>query len=463
MTNAQTLRQKYPSFTYNSYSWELSNQDLLLKFTYTIDPDITFTSQLLVQNVTQETIDSIGTNNLNLYVFTVGMSELFSYWKTTASPKISIKAGYLDEQQLEWWHKLLIKGMGEYFYINQIEFAELNFVKLSCDSDKKHSPENTAIVEPAGILIPVGGGKDSSVTLELLKQKYTAAPFVINPTPASLDTIKQAFGQDATNKLIQVVRTLDPKLLELNHQGFLNGHVPISALIAFSSIMVADLFNYEYVAISNERSSNEGNIWYCDSEVNHQYSKTFEFEQDLHDYQNNYLPPQSPKYFSLLRPLFELQIAQIFAQYPQYHQVFRSCNRGQKTNIWCGQCPKCLFAYSILFPFLGETALVKIFNKNLYSDLSLLETAKELIGVSENKPFECVGTHEETIVAFYLCIQKYKKDGQQLPQLLQAIEQILDQEKDLENRSIKIMTAWNSQHLIPNGEIEALIHTQVHN
>lgn len=463
MTNAQTLRKQYSTFIYQSYSWELINKNLVLKFNYTIEPDISFTAQLVVKNVTQERITGIGTNTLDLYVFTLGMSELFSYWKTTASPKIVIKAGYLDEQQLEWWHKLLIKGMGEYFYVNQIEFTAPNFVQLSCDSEKRHSVENSIRIQPSGILVPIGGGKDSSVSLELLKQKHTVVPYVINPTDASLDTIRKAFNQDTTNTIIEVVRTLDPKLFQLNQQGFLNGHVPLSALIAFSSIMTADLFNYEYVAISNERSSNEGNVWYCDSEVNHQYSKTFEFEQDLRNYQKAYLPPTSPKYFSLLRPLFELQIARIFAQYPQYHQVFRSCNRGQKTNVWCGQCSKCLFAYTILFPFLGETALVKIFSNNLFSDLSLLETAQELIGVSENKPFECVGTHEETIVAFYLCIQKYQKDGQPLPQLLEAIKQILDQEKELENRSGKILTAWNSQHLIPTSEIEELIHNQVNN
>lgn len=59
--------------------------------------------------------------------------------------------------------------------------------------------------------------------------------------------------------------------------------------------------------------------------VNHQYSKTYEFENDFAEYSKKYLKA-NVKYFSFLRPLNEMQIAKIFSRYTKYHKVFKSCN-----------------------------------------------------------------------------------------------------------------------------------------
>ena len=134
-------------------------------------------------------------------------------------------------------------------------------------------------------------------------------------------------------------------MLELNRQGYLNGHTPFSALVAFSGIIAARMHGLSMVALSNESSANESTVQ--GSTVNHQYSKSFKFEEDFHYYQNTYLRG-SAYYFSLLRPLSEFQIARYFAGQKQYHGIFRSCNAGSRTDSWCGHCPKCLFVYLIL-------------------------------------------------------------------------------------------------------------------
>ena len=106
----------------------------------------------------------------------------------------------------------------------------------------------------------------------------------------------------------------------------------------------------KYVALSNESSANESTV--AGSTVNHQYSKSFEFEQDFHKYEKDWLG-SGVYYFSMLRPLSEFQIAKYFAGATAYHDIFRSCNAGSKQDIWCGHCPKCLFVFLILTGVVG--------------------------------------------------------------------------------------------------------------
>ena len=205
-------------------------------------------------------------------------------------------------------------------------------------------------------------------------------------------------------------------MLELNRQGYLNGHTPFSAIVAFSSLIAARLYDLPYIALSNESSANESTV--SGSTVNHQYSKSFQFEQDFHRYAADYLPG-SAYYFSLLRPLSEFQIARYFAGLKQYHQIFRSCNVGSKTDSWCGHCPKCLFVCLILSPFLNREEVKEIFGRDMLEDKELKDTLEKLTGIQEEKPFECVGSRSEVNTAIAITIQKLEEKGEKLPWLLE--------------------------------------------
>ena len=74
---------------------------------------------------------------------------------------------------------------------------------------------------------------------------------------------------------------------------------------------------------SNESSANEPSV--VGTDINHQYSKSFEFENDFRNYEKEFLKTNI-EYFSLLRPLTELQIAMLFSKHKKYHDIFRSCN-----------------------------------------------------------------------------------------------------------------------------------------
>ena len=349
------------------------------------------------------------------------MVELVSYWKITCSPQVVIEAGTLNEDQILWWKDLYFNGLGEFFYVNKITEADQEgFMEMVCalgEEVKEHhdyaKKQDTAGSEK-GVLVPVGGGKDSAVTLELLKSADVPVfAYIINPRGATIHTTESA-DLDADH-VISVHRTLDRRMLQLNKEGFLNGHTPFSALVAFSTVIAARMAGLSYIALSNESSANESTVQ--GSTVNHQYSKSFKFETDFHRYQTDYLPG-SAYYFSMLRPLSEFQIAKYFAKQKQYHAIFRSCNAGSKTDSWCGHCPKCLFVYFILSPFLSREEVKEIFGTDMLEDETMQSTMEQLVGIQEEKPFECVGSRDEINTALVMTIDRLEKDGEKLPYLL---------------------------------------------
>jgi hypothetical protein len=352
----------------------------------------------------------LSVEKLDSFIFNVGMVEIISYWKAACSPQIIIKPYKLSEDQILWWKKLYYYGLGEFFYLNSLSTDIVNFVDIVCESENLTKKQNFILSDT--YIVPIGGGKDSIVTLELLKEAgEVITPLILNPRGASLTTVNNAgFSLEET---IVINRKIDAELLELNEKGFLNGHTPFSALLAFITVMMAVISGKKNIALSNEASANESTIF--GQKINHQYSKSFEFEEDFRNYIIKNVCDEV-NYFSFLRPLHEIQIAKIFSGFPDYFNIFKSCNVGSKNDIWCCSCPKCLFVYIILSPFLNKAELLTIFGKNLYNAENLLYYFTQLIGEAEIKPFECIGTVEEVNIA--VCKVINKSGSKELPYLL---------------------------------------------
>ena len=412
----EKYREKYKEFCYNRYFAYEDEQAVYLEYEFEIPGLAKFYPKLQI-NKKKFKFKSISTQYAQNMIFHIGMIELISYWKCTCSPKVVIKCGYLDEEQINWWKKLYYYGLGELFYRNNIKTDMQNFIEIKCISKEKQFDYDAVTDTYDGYIVPIGGGKDSVVTLETLrinKQNYYG--LIINPKSVTLKCAEIAGLDD--NHIIEIYRTIDKNLIDLNEKGFINGHTPFSAMLAFVSYFVAYLLSKKYIALSNEVSSNESNI--KGKKVNHQYSKSFEFECDFEHYADKYL--KTPvKYFSFLRPLNELQIAKLFSKHEQYHHTFKSCNVGSKEKEWkwCCNCAKCLFAYIILSPYLYKKKLVSIFGTDMLENEQLLTTFLELTGNKETKPFDCVGTFEEVNFAISQTIQNIEKEGKQLPYLLQ--------------------------------------------
>jgi hypothetical protein len=291
------------------------------------------------------------------------------------------------------------------------------------------------------VIIPVGGGKDSVVTLEMLQKSKSVRPFIMNPRGATIECSRLAgFNSD---EFIEVNRRIDPLLLELNARGFLNGHTPFSALLAFYSLLVSAIAGHRHIALSNESSANEPTV--AGTDVNHQYSKSYAFESDFREYVKEYISPDF-NYFSFLRPLNELQIARLFAEQVKYYPVFKSCNAGSKTDIWCCNCSKCLFAFTILSPFIPMIELVHIFGKNLFELPQMLEYLKELTGITDVKPFECVGTIDEVNAALQLFIAEHKHE--KLPLLLDYYSNSNNFSPFNSGLAVRLLNEFNNDHFV---------------
>ena len=425
------FREQYKEFYYNSYSIKEDNESILIEFEFEIPNLAVFhpTTKILKKQMHFKSLNTIQAKNM---AFHIGLIELISYWKSVCCPQIVIKCGYLSKEQIQWWKKLYFYGLGELFYTNNIKTTFDEFVSIRCEQEKNELLYNSIEEESDGYIVPIGGGKDSVVTLETLKiDKEKDYCLIINPKPVTLKCAEIA-GLD-NNHIIEIYRTIDKKLLELNSQGMINGHTPFSAMLAFTSYFVAYLLSKKYIALSNENSANESNV--IGEKVNHQYSKSFEFEKDFEEYSNKYL--KAPvKYFSFLRPLNELQIAKIFSKHEKYHKTFKSCNVGSKEKEWkwCCNCAKCLFAYTILSPFLYKEKLVDIFGEDMFEKKELLNTFIELTGNGETKPFDCVGTFEEVNFAISKTIENIIKEKGELPYLLKYYKdnfELADTSKDI--------------------------------
>lgn len=401
------LRQKYPSFTYEQFTYSFKKENRLsIEFHFSVDNSYHFRPKMELNLGNYITPSS---NNIEIegIIFHLGLIEMISYWKAFCSPIIVIKPYRLSIEQENWWKKLFRKGLGEFFFQNGIspDFANLITFEYPISSTYFASSSFPYVPTSQKVIVPIGGGKDSVVTLETLRKEKAVIPFIINPRGATFDCAKQA-GFINEEDIIILQREIAPLLLELNKQGFLNGHTPFSAMLAFYTLLVATLTSVRDIALSNEASANEPTI--PGTDINHQYSKSLEFETDFQYYVKTFMN-DCCHYFSYLRPYTELEIAEKFATFTDYHFIFKSCNAGSKENRWCCSCSKCLFAYLILSPFIEDEKMIQIFGEDLLNKEELLPYFEELTGIAENKPFECVGTIDEVNKAVQMIKESRKE------------------------------------------------------
>ncbi len=442
-----SLREQYKEFLYKGFRTQVSEGVYEVTFSYEIPGLSDFETVWKFPGVDRKVDAAI----LNRLFFELGMAEAISYWKVTCAPVLKVQCGMLSEWQNKWWRKLFYNGLGEFMYVNGIEISEEDLLTIVCEPGgvplalEESVGKLTDTASYTGCLVPVGGGKDSVVSMEVLKDEDVTV-YRINPD-ATVANVLAAAGREY--KTCFVNRKLDPRILEMNKRGFLNGHIPFSAVVAFSTFIAAYLRGIRYIALSNESSANESTV--VGSFVNHQYSKSYEFEADFMEYIGSILETDI-RYFSLLRPLSELQIASLFARYKKYHKAFRSCNAGSKQGIWCCNCPKCLFVYIILSPFLSEESLVEIFGENLLDAEKSEKYFRELTGLDENKPFECVGTRSEVV----MCLKKYLEKGGTALLPVKYRDWLSAQPGDVDTA----LSEWNAVHGVP-AELEKLVKTEL--
>jgi hypothetical protein len=347
-----------------------------------------------------------------------------SYYKTCLPKTIEVRTQPLTEAQARFWHTMYEEGLGEFFFRNRIDFRGLIHFPFEPGLETGSTPPlppREEGMQGKKVLVPIGGGKDSVVTAELLRKAgATVTLFRVGQHPV-IDRLAEAMGLP----LLTVKRSLSSRLFTLNEEGALNGHVPITGYLSFLAVVVALLGDFDAVAFGNEESASYGNVTYLGKEINHQWSKSLACEEMVRNYIAASIHP-SLRYFSHLRTWSELNVVREFAKYPQYLPLTTSCNtnwrivKERPANLWCGECPKCAFVFALYAVSLPRPTLLKTFGKDLFADANLLPLYKQLLGLEGFKPFECVGTPEETREAFRLAHGRKEWEGTPAMELFTA-------------------------------------------
>ena len=354
-----------------------------------------------------------------------------SYYKTGAASVIDLGEHATTPEERAFLTRYYVDGLGEFAHRNGLDLRGLRIVGPDAEPDAP--PEShqagTGAYEPAPgrPLIPFGGGIDSIVTVTALADDHPeAALFVVHPPADHFAAIEDAAAVTGL-PVVHVAREIDQLVRRSGELGFLNGHVPVTAVITAAAVVAATLGRRDAVVLSNEWSASVPTLVVDGIAINHQWSKGDEFEQSFQRLVESTVGP-GLSVFSYLRPRTELWVAEQFARLRRYHPVFRSCNhafhqdRARRLDHWCGTCDKCCFIDLILSPYVARADLEAIFAgteplENPVNDGRL----RALLDLGDvERPFECVGDIDECRTAVLLAAERADRAGDQRLRQLRA-------------------------------------------
>ncbi len=341
-----------------------------------------------------------------------------SYYKTAVPPSVRCETGEPPPATARLLEALYSEGLGEFAYTNAL--PALPAPRFPGAGKPSPAAEPIAQAQPSRVLVPVGGGKDSVVALEIVRAAgIETALFSVGDAPPIART-----AHIAELPWLVARRRLDPELARLNGAGALNGHVPVTAIVSCVAALVAALAGFDAVAMANERSASSGNLAWGGVEINHQFSKSLRAEELLRGALAE--ADTGVELFSILRTSSELAIARAFARMERYHAAFTSCNAifridpQLRAASWCCECPKCRFVYLALAPFTTPPHLRAIFGRDLLDEEDQYEGFALLTATGGHKPFECVGEEQESIAAIRLLAADERWRGQRVLERLVA-------------------------------------------
>lgn len=387
------MTKKYKQFRFEKYHFDYETYELSLHYSY--DGERSYKERVSFSPPTGET-EEVNRKMIDALAFYTFIVAGTSYYKSFVAAEMVVVDRVIDYWQADFFNMIYRGGLGQFLYENELKPDAV--AQFSGTVEHTDHPED---YEGAGVLLMQSGGKDSLLSAELMRQAGNEFTSWHMSSTGKYPPVLDELGAD----VLVGKRRLD---LEAIHRdwddGAYNGHIPFSALYAGFAMIQAVLHGKNLVIASNERSADQANVMVDGFEVNHQFSKTYQVEQAIERYLHRYVSSDL-HYGSILRPLNDVQVAALFARlaWPKYRQKYSSCNLANYKQgsddgrlSWDGTCAKCANTFLILAPFVPKLELLELFGgKNLLRDGELTETFRQLLGMSDIKPFECVGTFEE--------------------------------------------------------------------
>jgi UDP-N-acetyl-alpha-D-muramoyl-L-alanyl-L-glutamate epimerase len=381
-------------------AWEVEGTAVRLRTA--LDGLATFVETLTLRDVDGEALaPDVSDARVRGALDVLALTTSLSYLKATLPARVEVEVplGPAAHRMLE---ALLVDGLAELAFVNGLGPLDDAFTlhgSVEADEASGSVTTGSGAEVPPGVLVTVGGGKDSAVSLALAARHDPGALAVsVNPREPMRTTAAWA-GVG----LVSIERQLDPQLIALNAAGAINGHVPITAIVTSLAALAAAVLGRGTVLVSNEASADEPTRTVGTWRINHQYSKTSAFERLLGAALDE--AGAQVRIVSLVRPLSELAIARLAARLPGLVASVTSCNAAYSLSAprpgWCGACPKCRFVELALAPFTERTALVADLGFDALADPTQVDGFAAMLD-DATKPFECVGTVAEVRLALDL-------------------------------------------------------------
>ncbi len=432
----------YKTFVIHWYDFNQETKECVFFFSF--DDDIFFEEKISfgVEGFSSLALDK---DLSHAMLSRISLALWVSYYKCFPTTSIEVKWRWLSETEQEFWWDFYCLGLGEFFFQNKLTPIRPHFVGNNVIPQVDAS---LGIVKTSKYLLCIWWWKDSLTSAGLLNQMW-------------VDYDVFTFGKDYSihaasaevlwcNHMV-VNRVISPQIREMNAAWYYNGHVPITWVIHFVWQFVATLYWYQGMIFSNERSANFWNTHRKGIDINHQRSKSYSFENWFNNYSNS-LSLRLPSVFSLLRPWNEIRIAREFVKNADFLSVFSSCNRNfhldwRTASRRCNVCPKCLFVYGVLRPFLSDESVREIWGEELYDNDELVWLFEELWWLTGIKPFECVWSYDEMQYATRLFLQQQERETL----VLESFRNKLLQTRSTKEREMlwDVLMKSSSEHLIP--------------
>jgi hypothetical protein len=361
--------------------WSAAGPDITLRYR---SGEFSFAEQVRFP-VDVDTTESVA-RLLDLLAIIAGVS----YAKAVAPATVIFPQLDISEAGYELVHQVYDEGMREFAFHNGLPLTSAFVIN---DKPRGEDFTSEARTGPGSPLIPFGAGRDSCVVASALKH--------LNPTLFTIGEHPYAkrVAEQLSLRLLTASRTIDPLLLTLNESGAPNGHIPVTAINSMISLIVAELTGHTSVVMANEKAASRPTRVVDGVYINHQYSKSAQFEHALFaavDMAGVFVP-----YTSVLRDASDRAISRAFAtKCSQLHSLFMSCNQAmlrdpsRRSDGWCCQCPKCRGMFLSLAPFLSPPQMKNIFGQDLLDDISQVDGFHDLMS-DDMKPFECVADVDE--------------------------------------------------------------------
>ena len=315
-------------------------------------------------------------------------------------------AHHLTPELVALWRTVFKNVWAQWRYEHDLPAYEPRFVEAT-------RPATAPITAPAGpveLLAFCGGGKDSLVALKLLER--AGLPFATlgyahsiygnaDHQHALLDRVAGATRRVRAERQWILDDIMDAPVArlrpELGVKYILAAETPASV---FAAIPLALARGYRGLVVAHEASANAANLtWSATGEdVNHQWGKGWAAEQLLDGYVSTHLLA-GLRYFSVLQPVHDEVIFELLARDADLAPLTHSCNLAKP---WCGRCAKCAYVWLQMAAHLPADIVTRTFGADLGERPENERWFREMLGLAEHTPFECVGSAPEARLALAL-------------------------------------------------------------